>query len=60
VADPDFVENTIQVWQPRSQKHLTQEDARVIIQNMTSFLELLLEWERAENTGSDDGSSKMG
>ena len=60
MADPDFVELTIQVWQPRSQKKLTEEDAIVIIQNMTSYLELLLEWERTENSPSEEGESNCG
>jgi hypothetical protein len=55
VADPEFVKLTIQVWQQRSQKKLSEEDATVIIRNMTTFLQLLLEWERAENSRSEDG-----
>ena len=57
MADPDFIELTIQVWQPRSQKKLTEEDATVIIRNMTSFLQLLLEWERTENSRSEEGET---
>jgi hypothetical protein len=54
VADRRFIEKTIKVWQPRTQKKLTSEDAAVIIRHMTSFVELLLEWEKIENTWSEE------
>jgi hypothetical protein len=55
VANPGFIEKTIRVWQSRSREKFTHEDARVIIQNMTDYLELLMEWERAENSPSEEG-----
>lgn len=38
---------TIEVWQPRSKKHLTPEDAREIISNASGFFNVLAEWDRA-------------
>jgi hypothetical protein len=32
----------------------------MIIQNMTSYLELLLEWERTENSPSEEGEINCG
>jgi hypothetical protein len=60
VADPGFIEETIKVWQSRSRGKLTHENARVLIQNMTSYLELLPEWERTENSPSNDGETNCG
>jgi hypothetical protein len=60
VADPGFIQKTIKVWQSRSREKLTHEDARVIIQNMTSYLELLLEWERTEDSPSEEGETDCG
>jgi hypothetical protein len=37
-----------QVWQPRIGRDLTDEDARQIIHNVTSFFGVLAEWSRAE------------
>jgi hypothetical protein len=54
VADRGFIEKTVKVWQPRTQKKLTSEDAIAIIRNMTSFVELLLEWEKTENTWDEE------
>jgi hypothetical protein len=60
VADPGFIEKTIKVWQPRSREKFTHEDARVIIQNMTDYLELLMEWERTEISPSEEGEANCG
>jgi hypothetical protein len=60
VADRRFIEKTIKVWQPRTQKKLTSEDATAIIRNMTGFVELLLAWEKTENTRSEEGEINRG
>ncbi len=39
-------EETLQVWQPRSDGRLTKEDTREIAANMTGFFRLLSEWDR--------------
>ena len=42
----EFLEKTIQVWQPLSEKKLDEEDAREIVENMTGFFSFLLELEQ--------------
>ena len=39
---------TGQVWQPRLERDLTDEDARQIMHNVTGFFGVLAEWSRAE------------
>ena len=41
----EFILETIQVWQPRSQLRLDIEDARQIIENIVGFFNLLSKWE---------------
>jgi hypothetical protein len=45
---PQFIARTLDVWQPRTPKVLTVEDARQIAHNVTGFFQVLLEWETAE------------
>ena len=42
----DLVLQTIEVWQPRSERRLTPEDAREIISNASGFFRVLAEWDR--------------
>lgn len=42
--DPDFLDQTIAVWQPLSPKPLTREDAREIIENAVGFYGTLIRW----------------
>jgi hypothetical protein len=49
----EILEKTIRVWQPLSEKQLTEEDAREIVENLTGFFSLLGEWER-ENGKEED------
>jgi hypothetical protein len=44
----DFIDETIAVWQKRATRRLTREDGREIIENITGFFRILLEWDRAE------------
>ena len=44
----DFLDQTVAFWQPRTSQKLTQEDGRQIIENVTAFFCVLLEWEAAE------------
>lgn len=39
--DDDFLDKTIQVWQPYTREKLTREDAREIIQNVCDLFDLL-------------------
>ncbi|WP_157223410.1 hypothetical protein [Rhodovulum sp. PH10] len=45
---PSFLDETIAVWQPLSERPLNREDAREIIHNVTGFFSILLEWDAAE------------
>ncbi len=47
--ESEFTERTLDVWQPRSSRMLTDEDARQITENMIGFFRILLEWEGKEN-----------
>ncbi len=38
---------TLQVWQPRTARRLSREDARQIVENVTGFVQILLEWDAA-------------
>lgn len=44
----DFIDETVTFWQKRTKRKLTREDGREIIENMTGFFRVLLEWDRAE------------
>jgi hypothetical protein len=44
----DFLEQTVDFWQPRTSQKLTREEGRQIIENVTAFFQILLEWETAE------------
>jgi hypothetical protein len=46
----DFIEQTIDIWQKRTDRRLTREDGREIIENITGFFTILQEWERKERT----------
>jgi len=44
--DKDFIEETIKIWQPYcSERELTTDDALDMISNISSFFELLNQWE---------------
>ena len=40
-----FLERTKEFWQARAQKALSDEDAREIIENITGFFKILMEWD---------------
>jgi hypothetical protein len=46
----DFIDQTIAIWQKRTERKLTREDGREIIENITGFFAILQEWERKERT----------
>jgi hypothetical protein len=43
------IERTLNAWQPRSSRRLNQVDACQIAENMTSFFQILAEWDRKES-----------
>jgi hypothetical protein len=44
----DFIDQTIAIWQKRTERKLTREDGREIIENISGFFSVLQEWERKE------------
>lgn len=46
---PTLTETTLRLWQSRTKRPLTGEDARQITANATGFFRLLLEWDSAVN-----------
>lgn len=44
--DSDLISRTIEVWQPYSDKPLTEEDAREIIRNISGFFDILASWDK--------------
>ena len=46
---------TLAVWQPRTSRPLTEEDARQITENVTGFFRVLQKWSRAEKAPSAEG-----
>jgi hypothetical protein len=52
----DFLDQTIEVWQPYSDRPLTREDAREIAHNVMGFVRVLREWaeeEQRSNTSAE-------
>ncbi|MFQ5910983.1 MAG: hypothetical protein ACE5IJ_09735 [Thermoplasmata archaeon] len=45
----EIVNQTIDFWQPLSNSTITPDDARVIIENVTQFFQILGEWDRQGN-----------
>jgi hypothetical protein len=45
---------TLELWSRRSQRPLTEEDAREIAENMTGFFRVLLEWKAKKRTPDVD------
>ena len=47
-ANDNLIDRTRKVWQPRTGRDLTNEDARQIAENVTGFFAILTEWSCAE------------
>ncbi len=45
----ELTEHTIAVWQKRTPRRLSKEDAREITENLTSFFTILAEWSHKEH-----------
>ena len=43
---PDLIDRTLAVFQPRTQRRLTREDGRQIVENLTGFFRILQDWDR--------------
>jgi len=46
--DEAFLDRTIELFQARTNRKLTREDAREMIENVTGFFRILGEWNRTE------------
>lgn len=44
----DLLDQTIAVWQPYSDRPLSREDARQIVENVTGFFSVLKDWMSTE------------
>src|SRR6266436_1258034 len=53
----DFIDQTIAIWQRRSERKLTREDGREIVENIAGFFSILQEWERKERAAEDAKAS---
>lgn len=49
----DLVKRTIEAWEPRYGRPLTEADAREILRNLTGFFDLLAKWDEAEKKKTD-------
>jgi hypothetical protein len=46
MADQDFIRRTLDLWQRRTTRKLSAEDAREMAANLSGFFRLLAEWDR--------------
>lgn len=55
----DLIRRTQQIWKPRLGRDLSCEDARQIIENVSGFFAVLVDWSRSEraNPANDNESA---
>src|SRR4051812_35396734 len=56
-ANDNLINRTHEVWQPRTRRNLTDEDARQISENVIGFFATLAEWSRAERPAAANDST---
>ena len=56
----ELTEHTIAVWQPRTPRRLSNEDAREITENLTGFFTILAQWSRQEGRDRADATASGG
>ncbi len=49
--DDSFLDETIRLFQARTNRPLNKEDARQIVENMIGFFQILAEWDQQERAG---------
>jgi hypothetical protein len=54
-ANDNLIDRTRTVWQPRTGRNLTDEDARQIVENVSGFFKILTEWSPAEIHANENG-----
>ena len=47
-ANDILIDRAIETWQPRVERDLSRDDARQIVENVSGFFSILVEWSRAE------------
>jgi hypothetical protein len=47
-ANDNVIDRTRELWKPRLGRDLSREDARQIVENVTGFFAILIEWSRVE------------
>jgi hypothetical protein len=52
-ANDNLIERTRQLWKLRFSRDLTHEEAREVVENVTSFFAILAEWSRAERCAAN-------
>ncbi len=57
-TEDNLIDRTIEVWQPRNANRLSDQDARAILENVTGFFTLLLEWETNEQQKKSGGQDE--
>ena len=55
--DENFLDYTVEVFQPRCEQPLTHDDAREIVRNLTGFFRVLMEWDRKERAKRADAEA---
>lgn len=53
-TEPSMIDRTLNVWQPRTGRQLSHEDAGQMVENVGGFFRLLLEWDQAEREPESD------
>ena len=49
-----LIDRTIRFWRPRMRQDISREDARQIVELVTGFFDVLMEWERVSTTAAND------
>ena len=58
-ANDNLIDRTCEVWKPRLGRDLSSEDARQIVENVTGFFAILIEWSRAEMPVPANDTTKL-
>ncbi len=56
----ELTDHALAVWQSRTPRRLSKEDAREIIENLTGFFAILAEWSRQEGRERADVTTTGG
>ncbi len=59
-ANDNLIDRAIETWQPRTERDLSREDARQIVENVTGFFSVLADWAREEKLEPSNDTGKPG